>query len=699
MKSLILKELRENIKWAPLPGLVVLLVFLIDKPDSPMADATDSFFFALTAVVFGASLGFVQVFFEGQGDKRSILLHRPLSASRIFLAKALAGIGIYLLALGIPFFWLEIWYATPGNMAMPFHWQMSLPWLADILSGLVYYFAGMLVAQREARWLGGYGSRVLPLAAAFFCSYLVWALPEFWQVLFAIATIGAFMAVAAWGSFQTGGAYTVMPRLAKAALAVTLLAGLLILSMKGKQFIGESFDPGMHYQIDMDRQGNIYFDVSKEDKGEVAITDINGQPANHLLKERFWRCSDTFFEWPTHWGYRHNGRFFVQCANESKPGSERWYYDHLQGRLLGYDGYYHHFLGSFGPNGFTPAGQPPGKSFPGDLRFMTNRWQYILTEFLILPGGVYDVDFARRSIRMLFTPAAGEVVISARRWWDDPEANGKLIVVSTNQSINVIKEDGSKVVSMPREFDWEKYGPVFVGRFENPNRYFVWYQLRTWLREPEEYANEPSQLFEYDTGGRELARRTVPPYPYPAASYANAMFGLITPMTEVATLVGASRYVRAADRSSGSAHKSYILEYLEYTEYYIPGTATMATVLSPATQPPVGLIPGYIGLILLSAAGSALGCFWLARRYAFSRARCIGWAMLGFFFGWAGLVLMLALQEWPARVPCPKCRTPRVVTRTRCEHCGAPHAVPEPDGSEIFASAPRISEVALVAGR
>ena len=118
-----------------------------------------------------------------------------------------------------------------------------------------------------------------------------------------------------------------------------------------------------------------------------------------------------------------------------------------------------------------------------------------------------------------------------------------------------------------------------------------------------------------------------------------------------------------------------------------------------ATQPPVGLIPGYMGLILLSAAGSALGCFWLARRYAFSRARCIGWAMLGFFFGWAGLVLMLALQEWPARVPCPKCRTPRVVTRDLCEHCGAPHATPEPDGSEIFESAPKVSDVALTAAR
>src|SRR5262249_11215008 len=230
MRSLIWKELREKLKWVPLLGLVILLVFFIDKPDEPMLDTTAAFFFALTAVGFGAALGFVQVFFEGHGDKRSILMHRPLSPSLIFLSKGLAGVGLYVLALGTPFLCLEMWYATPGKMAAPYHWRTSLPWLADILSGLVYYFAGMLVAQRDVRW---YGSRGLPLITSFFCSYLVWAVPEFSQAVVAIAIIGTNMVLAAWGSFSAGGAYTGLPRLAKAALAMTFLGGLLIVSILG----------------------------------------------------------------------------------------------------------------------------------------------------------------------------------------------------------------------------------------------------------------------------------------------------------------------------------------------------------------------------------------------------------------------------------------------------------------------------------
>src|SRR4029077_7796827 len=228
--------------------------FSIEKPDEPMPEAEDACYFCLTAVVFGAALGFLQIVFEAHGDKRSLLLHRPLGPSRIFLAKALAGVSLYLLALGIPFVCLETWKATPGNMPAPYHWRMSLPWLADILSGLVYYFAGMLMAQRAARW---YGSRGLALAGAFSCSYLVSALPEFWQALVAIGIIGSFVGVAAWGSFVAGGEYASQPRLAKAGLAMTFLAALLILSMLGKQMIGEWSENGFRWEYGIHRQGSV----------------------------------------------------------------------------------------------------------------------------------------------------------------------------------------------------------------------------------------------------------------------------------------------------------------------------------------------------------------------------------------------------------------------------------------------------------
>jgi hypothetical protein len=45
---------------------------------------------------------------------------------------------------------------------------------------------------------------------------------------------------------------------------------------------------------------------------------------------------------------------------------------------------------------------------------------------------------------------------------------------------------------------------------------------------------------------------------------------------------------------------------------------------------------------------------------------------------------MLALEEWPARIACPRCGKLRVVTYDTCEFCGAPHSPPAQDGTEIF---------------
>jgi hypothetical protein len=568
MKSLIWKEWRENFKWIPLPGLVILLVFLIDKPMEPIPGAKDAYFFCLTAVAFGMALGFVQVFFEAHGDKRSVLLHRPLTPSRIFVAKALAGMTLYVLALGIPFLSLERWYATPGNIATPYHWRTSLPWLADILSGLVYYFAGMLLAQREARWYGGRG---LPLAAAFFCSYLVWALPEFWQALVAIGIFGLLSGVAAWGSFCTGGAYTPLPRLSKFALAVTFLAGLTILSMLGKQMIGDWTDSGIEWNDNLDRQGRVLRVPFKEGVGEIGPwIDVSGhEPADlkgKVVDARVlapWVAAGT----PLDWSYRNSGRFYVHCNNDSMPSDEIWFYDQSRQRLFGFDPILHYCVGSFGPDGFTPPGQQPGECFPGALCYQTTRWQGDTQRFLAFPGGVYSVDFGHRKIRILFTPALGETVTCAHRW-RDLDTERQLIVVATDRSVHFLRASGSPLVFIPR--DYEKHKFVLVGLLEKPERYFAWYPTRPWLVEPQDYKTASGYLYVYDRAGHELVRQTAPPPPFRSASYARSLFGLLTPMTEAATLVGAMRYLRSEARLQGSTHKPVLLDYLENSRYYIP---------------------------------------------------------------------------------------------------------------------------------
>jgi hypothetical protein len=107
------------------------------------------------------------------------------------------------------------------------------------------------------------------------------------------------------------------------------------------------------------------------------------------------------------------------------------------------------------------------------------------------------------------------------------------------------------------------------------------------------------------------------------------------------------------------------------------------------------LVFGFGALMVFSAVLCAVLCFVLARRYAFSRVGCMGWSVMGVSFGWVGLVLLLTLLESLARIPCPKCRKLRVVTRAACEHCGTAHAVPVADGTEIFEPTTPIPQPAL----
>jgi hypothetical protein len=682
MRSLIWKEWRENIKWVGLPALFLLLpMALLGGPSEPMINVGGAVLLFFVTAVFGAALGFMQIFFESRGDHRAILLHRPLSRSRIFLDKVVAGVTIYLLAMLIPFLALTVWMATPGNVPAPYHWQTALPWLADILAGLVFYFAGMLTAQREARW---YGSRCLGLAAAFGCTMLVWSVPEFWQALLTILIVGAALALAAWGSFLAGGAYAPQPRLAKSTLAVTLLGGLLVVSLIGKFLVGGALVSGMRVGHTLDRQGRLLIVPWKSGFGPVGpVTDLEGRVPPDLEGKRVDRnlleeieAPTTGMDWPMHQSYRNPSRFYVMCMNATMPGAEVWYYASDQGRVLGYDEEFGQFIGSFGPDGFVPAGQETQARFEGDIRCSTRLWDAFQTAFLVFSRTVYSVNFSRRTVQTLFTAAEGETVRGAG-WWRDRRDKHSMVLVSTDKSIYFLTAEGAPLVAVPRAFDTETHASLTVGRLEHPPRYVVWYGPSRWL-EPEVTRTMFRYVLEYDAAGTEIARRALPRPPSPEPSPAQALFGLATPLPETVVLAGGTRWLRSRVQGSQGMEVLILTELLEmWITQFMPESIYAVDTRS-------ALFAGFTGLSLLSSMLCALVCCLLARRYFFSRAGIMGWTLCGLVFGPAGLLLMLSLEEWPARIPCHVCRRPRRVDRERCEHCAAVHAAPAPDGTEVF---------------
>jgi hypothetical protein len=703
MRSLIWKEWRENLKWAVVPSILLLgPMAVLGVP--MLLESNYLAYVSLVAALSGALLGFLQVYSESTGDKRSVLLHRPLSRSGIFLAKVIAGVGLYLLALLIPTVIAVILAATPGHISAPFEWGMAVPWSVDVFTGLVYYFAGMLVAQRQARW---YASRCLPLAAGLFTSILVWNVTELWHALMVIGLMSGLVALGAWGSILSDGASGQLSRWARFGLSGTLLTGLLAIGFGAKVVIAREVLPLYDYfPFEMGRRGDILVVHREKDSpdGRIqSITDLSGQVPADLAGERL----DNFAfikvitraamagPRPKTISYRSRNRYLLEFKNKTKPSKEDWWFAPTQGRFVGYDKDTKHFIGSFGPDGFADHNQSGGEKFLGDVCSIALHPEPYVRYPIAFPDGVYTVDFRTGKVQKLFAPPSGDKVVWASEREDE---RGKWfhIFVGTEKTLHVFDESGTRVFCAPLPSGMDGYRQMLVGRFDNPRRYWLWHIAKWQLPLSTQDTMDEVKLVTYDDAGNEvLPRATVPPRAgavrdgiRPSAFH--AFSGLVTSPVELIGLVGAKARLDSAARAENREETSRSQQFLTDTmQLYIPGITW-----DSRARPGLGL--AFAGLMLLASVCSCASCLVLARRSAIAAAQRIQWAACGLLFGPYGLLLMVSLLDRPALVSCPKCLKSRVVTNEHCEHCGASHAAPARDGTEIIEVGPEPRQAVLV---
>lgn len=261
MKSLIWKELRDGLKLAAIPILIFLLLMLIGITVSrsrneallPMHvsgnDAQEiGAVVAWLGAIYAGFIGSAQFLSESRGDRRTLLLHRPIHRTHIFIVKVVTGIGCYVIGFGVPLgIMAGALAADPSGMQISFA-QALVPSLTAILHGTIYYSAMVLCLQGDGRI---YLSRLLALATCFLASAtaFTWLMPElklvpggFILVMVLIAILNALLLLAAWGAWKTGGEYRLQTAIAKASLAVLMFIGLFFIGVMLKAAIGGSYD-------------------------------------------------------------------------------------------------------------------------------------------------------------------------------------------------------------------------------------------------------------------------------------------------------------------------------------------------------------------------------------------------------------------------------------------------------------------------
>lgn len=712
MKALLWKEFRENLKWATVPLLLVLGYIL-----NVGVCLCDIFFQRVTFVgaVFGSVLGILQMTFESHGDRRALLLHRPISRTHLFLAKVISGSTLYLLAMGLPLLYYLVTDFIPGRVVpqvpLSSRWPLVFPWFADTLTGLIYYLAGALAGLRPGRW---YGTRCLGFPVAFLATFLSWNLAEFHEVLVALFLLACMMGLAVWGSFLTAGDTDSQPRLAKYGLACTFLIGLSILSLWGKSTI-ESWmlrdrdnDYYAYHQINAD--GHILI-VEQLGSRHMHVRDLAGQEWNEyrnktlretqlsLLKLRAPSASAHSEAMHTRGrSYRTIFRYFVPVSNRSTLSGETWCFVPTLGQLVGYDTAKREPIGRIGPEGFVPTGATPRTRFEGPMDYSPIRTN---PDYLVFPGGVYSVDFQQRRLLTIFAPESGDVVHSARDWRDDRQLenividresilgvetyrrshseDSEQIVVGTNRAVYLLDQQGNRELVFPVKHDTRSY-MTSLNRLEHPDRYAVRYTPSYSLGAVPRQTME-SYVIEYSTDGLELSETTLPALPsHRGLPYQHWFGGLTSPAEAAFFLLSLGDLLDRTGRRPQQMRTKFQNTVIEQYYRILPWSLDVSEGLKNSR-----LQLYVLGLALNGLLGASI-CLWLSRRFGITGIPMVLWLACGLLFGVVGGLMMACIHEWPACIPCPECNKRRLVTRETCEHCGAPHAAPLTDGTEVFAT-------------
>jgi hypothetical protein len=652
MLAIVFKEIRENIVWALLILLALgasMAYVIYRSPDETLL-VGDSFHL-VTAMGFSAAgfvLALIQVLVDRRRGRWDFVSHRPISRTRIFFSKFVAGAALYVLACVIPLVVAVGWIAIPGNVAAPFDGHMILPRLADLFSGLVWYAAGLLVAGRQARWIG---SRIMPVGLGILASVaavgFAMNLPEA-MAIFALAI--AILLPAAWGAFIFGGEYEPQPLVTRLTQGIAVGAGVMMAVVVVAAMLGGILDATLGgsrriYSVTCEVGANGQVAFSRYDtSGDQILTDLQGRRLSDAEVSKFqnWR-SYTVDLWLEGLG---NVPSSISSGLQSK---ERYRLDLRQGwagvghqinwsylvnrrTIEGFDTRTRRYIGGIGPDGFVAAPALP-QAFPEPL----DRKDWSMT-IIFGRTTAYELDLNDHKISRVFLGTSEDPILDAQGMY--PSGFLPLDLVATRSAVRLFS-NGRETFKLPLEHRYPPYYSLYVTQTRDGQ--FIFHYADGYWRSSGLQAND--WIVETNTQGI-VQKRTELPFP-------QVETGKQAWWIDVLQIVGVP-----------------------------PVYMWLKAIINSKMEGP------HWAKALIELVGIGIVCaiavVGLLRRRDQTRWTKIVWIVIAMLMGVSGVLLLLSLRDRVAAVRCPSCGKDRLVTREVCEHCNAPFAEPARLGIEIL---------------
>jgi len=274
------------------------------------------------------------------------------------------------------------------------------------------------------------------------------------------------------------------------------------------------------------------------------------------------------------------------------------------------------------------------------------------------PNAVYWIDAEAQRVDLLFSTTNPRAIRGMAESYVGSMI-GSLTVLMTDNQLRLFSAQGKLLCTTPVEHTDPSYN-LSVTPLPTGKKFFIWYE--SWGRDRSGAAPLPTRITEIDADGTALKRHVLPPLSQPQyVSGSPYPFAALVPPGALAAF---GAYAVIGDRLGHEIAEGMLQSIKED----VSTSATFTFVAAVAAL----ICAGLAGLI--------------GRRCALSPRARWWWTCGVFWLGAFGLLMLLALRDWPARETCHSCGKKRVVNRAHCEHCGAEFAMPALDGTEIFAS-------------
>ncbi len=350
-----------------------------------------------------------------------------------------------------------------------------MPAIANLLAGLVFYFAGFLTGMREARW---YVSRGLGIGAAICCLVLQGAVAaEFWQAIAICAAGLIIVGTAAWSTFIAGGQFSGQPAVGRVAtglsigLGITLVGCLLFLMNIDRFAVDEAARGSLYTRYTVNSDGKVV-KITSDAFRIIEISDLDGRPLEQngdFTRDRTRSAgvlTATFSRgFPGAPSFRSSGGMFSLLRRASAGDPLSWHYVQYLGLIAAYDSQSHHLIGWMGPDGFSPGEAKP-RPFGGRLKRASSANADL--RLLVLEDAVYHVDLDNRRIEKVFQRDLSETILdagSARLNAATAAISGEIAefeVILTTRRVIVQLRDGTRLLEAPQVEDAARY-PVSGG--------------------------------------------------------------------------------------------------------------------------------------------------------------------------------------------------------------------------------------------